>query len=66
LADVAELLGQFQQTDLGPNYLLLVGHIVVSVAADGRAAVPVPRENRDQPAGSCLRKPTRPVRLRSS
>ena len=39
LADVAELLGQFQQPDLGPDDLLLLRHRGLPYAA-GRAAVP--------------------------
>src|SRR6185503_12716038 len=35
LADVAELLGQFQQPDLHSDDLLFLGHIVISVPPEG-------------------------------
>src|SRR4029077_13219249 len=47
--DVAELLGQFQQPYLHADDLLLLGHVVVSVHAGGRAAVPALGENRVPP-----------------
>src|SRR5205814_4081645 len=37
LANIAELLGQLQQTHLHPDNLLLLRHVVVSVSAGGRA-----------------------------
>jgi hypothetical protein len=39
LAHVAELLGQFQEPDLGSDDLLVLGHIM-SPSAGGQAAVP--------------------------
>src|SRR5215468_3114794 len=66
LTDIAELLGQFQQTDLGSDDLLFLGHCPVSVSgAGGRVAVPVRGENRARPRHP-LRKPTTIVRLSSS
>jgi len=35
LADVAELLGQFQQPDFGADDLLILGHLLVSVPPEG-------------------------------
>ena len=52
LADVAELLGQFQQPDLHSDDLLVLGHIADLRPAEGRAAVPARGENRDPPSGS--------------
>src|SRR4029077_545086 len=49
LTDVAELLGQFQQPYLHADDLLLLGHVVVSVHAGRRAAVPALGENRVPP-----------------
>src|SRR4029077_2616821 len=49
LGDAAELRGQFQQPDLHANDLLLLGHVIVSVHAGGRAAVPALGENRVPP-----------------
>src|SRR5207302_10572584 len=66
LAHVAHLLGQFQQPSLDADDLLLLGHVVISVSPNGRAAVPALGENRDPPFGSCLGKPTTTVRLSSS
>jgi hypothetical protein len=65
LADIAELLGQFQQSDLRSNNLLLLCHRGHPHSA-GRAAVPALCENRVPPSGSCLGKPTATVRLNLS
>jgi hypothetical protein len=54
------------QPDLRPDDLLVLGHVVVSITADGRATVPDQGENRVPPTGFCLRKPTPSVRLSSS
>src|SRR5205807_2092206 len=40
LADIAELRAQFQEPDLPSADLLFLGHAVLSVPAEGRAAVP--------------------------
>jgi hypothetical protein len=50
LADIAELLGELQQTNLHPDDLLLLRHIVISVPAEGRVAVPARGENRAPPS----------------
>src|SRR5437762_11446734 len=65
LADIAELLGQLQQTHLHPDNLLLLRHVVVSVSAGGAGAVPTRGENRARPP-ALLRKPTTNVRLSPS
>ena len=51
LADIAELLGQLQQPDLGSDDLLFLGHGGLRPAG-GRVAVPARGENRAPPPGS--------------
>src|SRR5438034_1086590 len=54
LADVAELLGELQQSDLGADNLLLGGHGVLQCAEAGRFATPTaprPASARDSPSG---------------
>jgi hypothetical protein len=62
LRHVAELLGELQQPDLGPDDLLFLGHGWSPFPAGGQGAVPAWGENRAPPTGSRLRKPTLLVR----
>src|SRR5262249_24007645 len=57
LADIAELLGQLQQSDLRPNDLLLLRHFVISNPPKGGSRSQLGGENRAPPSGY-LRKPT--------
>src|SRR5205085_6472196 len=52
LADVAELLGQFQQPSLHSDDLLFLGHIMISVPPAGGPRFRPWGENRDPPSGS--------------
>ena len=48
----AELLGQLEQSDLHPDDLLFLRHLVSPFHVGGRAAVPAQGENRVPPTGS--------------
>src|SRR5439155_4440404 len=65
LADIAELLGELQQSDLRPNDLLLLCHFVISVPPKGGSRSQLRVRNRAPPSGS-FRKPTTTVRFSSS
>ena len=65
LADIAELLGELQQSDLRPNNLLLLCHFVISVPPKGGSRSQLRVRNRAPPSGS-FRKPTTTVRFSSS
>ena len=65
LADVAELLGQFQQPHLYPDDLLFLGHIVVSVPPEGGPRSQLAVRTAPRPPAP-FRKPTTTVRLSSS
>jgi hypothetical protein len=54
LADIAELGGQFEQTELAPCYLLLRGHVVLRSRLDGVLQLhPNPAGERRGHAGLC-------------
>ena len=65
LADIAELLGQFQQPDLRSDDLLFLGHIVISVPPEGGSRSQLGVRTAPRPPAP-LRKPTTTVRLSSS
>src|SRR5437762_8493226 len=65
LADIAELLGQFQEPDLRSDDLLFLGHIVISVPPEGGSRSQLGVRTAPRPPAP-LRKPTMSVRLSSS
>src|SRR5262249_22050901 len=64
LADIAELLGQFQEPDLRSDDLLILGHSLISVSPEGGSRSSPVRDRAPPPAPS--RKPTTTVGLSSS
>src|SRR5204863_7186103 len=65
LADIAELLGQFQAPDLRSDNLLFLGHVVISVPPEGGSRSQLGVRTALRPPAP-LRKPTMSVRLSSS
>src|SRR5262249_20475334 len=64
LADIAELLGQFQEPDLRSDDLLILGHSLISVSPEGGSRSRTGENRAPPPAPS--RKPTTTVGLSSS
>src|SRR5262249_23696610 len=64
-ADVAELLGQLQQTELGSDDLLHLGHFVISVPPEGGSRSQLRVRTAPCPPAP-LPKPTTTVRLNAS